>query len=494
VAAVKNILRTSLLFLVLFIFSYQKAYSAKEDKCFSCHSDLGSSPAELFQNDIHHLAGLTCSDCHGGDNKSEDMDEAMNKSKGFIGVPKGNQISEICSRCHSDSSFISKFDKNLHTNQMELLNNSVHGKLSLNGTDRIVQCITCHNAHGIVSVKNPKSPVYPTNIPQTCNKCHGDAKFMRSYNPELPVDQLQKYRTSEHGILNAKGDPKPAQCVSCHGSHGILSTKDVQSPVYVANIPKTCSKCHSNKEYMKSYGIPTDQYDKYLKSAHGIALYQKNDLSAPVCNSCHGNHGAMPPGLTSISKVCGTCHALNAELFSGSPHKKAFDKNNYPECETCHGNHEILPVNDNLLGINKGAICIKCHSPSENINGYKAASLMKSWLDSLALQDTLARSLIFEAEQKGMAVEEAKYELRDIHQAQLQSRTVLHSFNEQKFKEVVDKGFTSSKDVIAEARSAIHEYYFRRVGLGISVLIISFLIVILFLYIKRIEKQSPSKD
>ena len=489
----KTILTTCSIFLFLFISAASNS-NAAEDKCFSCHSDLGSTPAELFKNDIHHLAGLSCADCHGGDNKSEDMDEAMNKSKGFIGVPKGNQISEICSKCHSDSSFMSKYNKNLATNEMTSLKNSVHGQVSLNGTDRIVQCITCHNAHGIVSVKNPKSPVYPTNIPETCNKCHGDVRYMRSYNPEIAVDQYEKYRTSEHGILNAKGDPKPAECVSCHGSHNILSTKDVRSSVYPTNIPKTCANCHSNKEYMKNYGIPTDQYDKYLKSAHGIALLQKNDLSAPVCNSCHGNHAAMPPGITSISAVCGNCHVLNAQLFSASPHKKAFDRLNYPECGTCHGKHEILPVKDNLLGTGPGAVCIKCHSSSDNVNGYKVARQMKSWLDSLAEQDTLANDLVFEAEQKGMEIEEAKFELRNIHQARVETRTVVHSFNEKKFKEVVDKGFVSSKNVIAEARGAIHEYYFRRVGLGVSVLIISFLIIVLFLYIRKIEKQNPIKD
>ena len=475
------------------MYSGIKVYAAA-DNCYSCHSDLGSTPAELFKNDVHHLAGLSCSDCHGGDNKSEDMDEAMSKSKGFIGVPKGNQISEICSRCHSDSLFISKYDKSLSTNQMASLENSVHGKTNLEGTDRIVQCITCHNAHGIVSVKNPASPVYPTNIPQTCNKCHGDVKFMRSYNPEIAVDQYQKYRTSEHGILNAKGDPKPAECVSCHGSHNILSTKDVRSLVYPTNIPKTCAHCHSNKEYMKDYGIPTDQYDKYVNSVHGNALLVKNDLSAPVCNSCHGNHAAMPPGITSISKVCGTCHALNAELFAASPHKKAFDENNYPECETCHGNHGILPVQDNLLGTAEGAVCIKCHSSTDNRKGFIAAAEMKGWLDSLAQQDTLANKLVFEAEQKGMGVEEEKFELRNIHQARVETRTILHSFNKDKFKEVVDKGFASSKNVIAEANGAIDDYYFRRIGLGISVLIISFLIVILFFYIRKLEKQNPLKD
>ncbi len=72
-----------------------------------------------------------------------------------------------------------------------------------------------------------------------------------------------------------------------------------------------------------------------------LHLLEKGDLSSPSCNDCHGNHGAVPPGVESISKVCGTCHVLNMELFEQSPHKKAFDENDYPECESCHGNHLV---------------------------------------------------------------------------------------------------------------------------------------------------------
>ena len=93
-----------------------------------------------------------------------------------------------------------------------------------------------------------------------------------------------------------------------------------------------------------------------------LLCFKKNDIGAPACNSCHGNHAATPPGVESISKVCGTCHALNAELFSSSPHKKAFDQQNLPECETCHGNHEIIIASDKLLGIAPEAVCSKCHT------------------------------------------------------------------------------------------------------------------------------------
>ena len=59
----------------------------------------------------------------------------------------------------------------------------------------------------------------------------------------------------------------------------------------------------------------------YQKSVHYAALTKGNDLSAPTCNDCHGNHGAAPPGVGAIANVCGTCHAVFAQKFATSVHK-----------------------------------------------------------------------------------------------------------------------------------------------------------------------------
>ena len=262
------------------------------DQCLTCHEALDDAPSKLFKHDVHFGKGLSCADCHGGNSKSEDAEEAMSKKKGYIGVPKGDEISKMCAGCHADPEAMRRYGSRLPTNQWENLQASVHGKLSTTGKERILQCTTCHSAHGIVSVKNPASPVSPLHVVKTCTQCHANAAIMRSYNPSMPVDQLDKYRTSVHGIRNAKGDPHTAECASCHGSHDIRSAKDVKSKVYATNIPATCAHCHSDAGLMKSYKIPTDQFEKFSKSVHGIALLQKNDVSAPACNSCHGNHGA----------------------------------------------------------------------------------------------------------------------------------------------------------------------------------------------------------
>lgn len=485
----KKIIFTLMILVSLSAANYSQNNS-KEDQCYTCHDMLGGQPAELFKNDIHHLKGISCAACHGGDSTTDDMDAAMNPQKGYTGVPKGDAISEKCITCHANADKMKSYGSHLPTNQYQNIKSSVHWKLALNGNEHIVQCITCHNAHGIVSVKNPLSPVYPLNVPKTCSKCHSNEVFMRSFNPSLPVDQYQKYKTSQHGMLNVKGDSKVAECASCHGSHDIMPVKDVNSKVYPTNIPATCSKCHSDADYMKGYKIPTDQFMKFSGSVHGKALLEKKDINAPACNSCHGNHGAVPPGVESISKVCGSCHALNAELFSNSPHKKAFDEKNYPECETCHGNHAISEPTISMLGVTEEAVCSKCHKETENKKGYLIAKQMKELLVRLESEEKSAGLLVHEAEQKGMEISEAKFKMKDIRQARLESRTMIHSFNLEKFKEVVDgKGLATAKIVTEEAKASIDDFYFRRYGLVASILVISLLAFSIFIYVKKLEKK-----
>jgi hypothetical protein len=66
---------------------------------------------------------------------------------------------------------------------------------------------------------------------------------------------------------------------------------------------------------------------------------------------------------------------------------------------------------------------------------------------------------------------------------------MVHSFNEAKYKEVVDKGMAAASFVNSEAQSAVDEFYFRRYGLLVSVLLISLLALVLYFYIRRLEAK-----
>lgn len=463
-----------------------------EDKCFACHEAIGDKPSTGYKNDVHFAKGFSCAECHGGDATAEEQDAAMNPRKGFIGVPKKNAIIERCGRCHNDAEKMKKYRYDGPTGQADQLKQSVHGISSVTEGEMLLRCTTCHGAHGIRRVKDPASPVAPAAIVAVCAKCHSDANFMKQYDPALPVDQLQKYRTSVHGQRNAQGDANAATCASCHGSHDIKRAADATSRVNAFNVPAMCGECHSDPDRMKRYNIPVTQYEEFTKSVHGVALLKKHDAGAPSCNKCHGNHGAVPPGVSSISNVCGTCHALNSQLFSGSIHKKVFDERGLPECETCHGKHGIKPPTEEMLSVGGNTLCGKCHSSSLAPKGYRATLRMRMLLDSLRRSDSAANFAIQQAEQKGMEVTDAKFKLRDVRQSRMESRTTVHAFDIGKFEEVINKGLTITTTARDEGRAALDEYYFRRLGLGISTLVITLLVIMIYIYLKRSEKREAA--
>jgi predicted CXXCH cytochrome family protein len=326
-------------------------------------------------------------------------------------------------------------------------------------------------------------------IPTFCARCHSDAAYMHEHNPALPVDQLDKYKTSVHGKqLYQKGDDKVATCVSCHTAHKIGNAAMPHSMTNPANLPSTCGACHSDAAYMAEYGIPTDQEKLYRTSVHGNALYVKKDLSAPVCNDCHGNHGAAPPGTKSLSAVCGTCHAIEADLYSGSPHKAAFEAQGLPMCETCHSNHGIVEPTHALIGLKEGQLCATCHSADENNRAPHEIDSMSAAFASVISAADSARHILQDASDKGMMTTDEEFTLKEVDQTLIHMRSSVHAFEIDSLAPETKEALEKSKAVQTGAAELIDEYYFRRWGLGISSGLITLLALALYLKIRSVDK------
>ncbi len=388
-----------------------------------------------------------------------------------------------CLKCHQDSEDPVTTD----------WKNDVHAKAGIG-------CEMCHggnpNTDDMDEAKSPKSGFKGVpkraDIPEFCGRCHSDAAFMKKYTPLLAVDQLAQYRTSIHGQRIRTGDNKVAQCVSCHGAHGIRKVSDPLSPVYPSNLPKMCAGCHANKEYMAEYKIRTDQYEEYLQSVHGKALLEKGNLrGAPSCSSCHGNHGAMPSGTHMIANVCGGCHRYNADLFLASPMAKPLSTEPLKECVTCHGNHGIRHTSDDLIGNNPNAICMKCHQEGK-IGGPKGATFAAYVSTAITkYKDELARvaGIVHEAEQKGMDTMEANDFLQSAQQSLIQARTELHAFSKPKLEAKFNEGYASLKKADASGLQALREYLTRRMGLAISTLLLTIVVIALALKIRSLSNK-----
>ena len=326
----------------------------------------------------------------------------------------------------------------------------------------------------------------PRQVQSFCGKCHSNAEVMKRYNPALRVDQEAEYVTSIHGRKIAQGDQKPATCISCHGYHGVKAVKDSSAPVFPTHVAETCGRCHGDASYMKSYGIPSNQAQKYVQSVHADALLRKQDLSAPTCNDCHGNHGAAPPGITAVANVCGTCHGRQSELFAQSPHKSAFETLGVSDCVGCHSNHDIQHPSDDTIGTAAQSICVKCHDSGEA--GFLAAEAMHRQLRELDGKITDADLILGRAARAGMEVSRPRFELVSARDGLINARVVVHSAAPEELSKVVAPSVTIAEKAQRAGEDALKEMQFRRKGLGVSLLIIAIAIVSIYLKIRQIEK------
>lgn len=390
---------------------------AAKDSCVECHSGAGGAlqaPAELARSDVHARRGLGCVACHGGDPNSDDPKVAMSAARGFVARPNRLLIPKLCARCHSD------------------------------------------------------------------------ATFMHRFQPQPRVDQYAQYMTSVHGKRVASGDAAAAVCTDCHGVHGIREVKDALSPVHPLRLPETCGRCHADPKHMAKYGIPTDQLAAFRKSVHWEALEKRGDLTAPSCASCHGNHGAAPPGVSSVAAVCGTCHVLMENLFNHSPHKPVFDAMGAAGCVVCHDNHAVLRTSPAMLA-GPDAVCSRCHDATSA--GGLAAARMGAAIQKLSDALNRSRGILDRASQAGMEVSEAVLRTGDAAEALVKARVAVHSFDPEAVEQPVQEGLAITEETYQAGLAAMRERDRRRLGLGVSLIAILMTMAGLWMAIRRLESQ-----
>jgi hypothetical protein len=371
---------------------------------------------------------------------------------------------------------------------IETYSQNVHGQKGLT-------CAACHG--GDASNDDPEKAMSRTagwkgkierkQIPELCASCHADAERMKKYNPGLRVDQFQQYKTSVHGMKWAKGDVKVAVCTDCHGVHDLRAPSDPRSNVHPTNIATTCSHCHADAQYMKPYGIKTDQFANYEQSVHHDAMVVRGDLSAPTCTTCHGNHGATPPGVANVTNVCSNCHVFQAQLFQTSPHKDAFAAMGFPGCVTCHSNHAIKHPTDEMIGTGPNAVCTKCHT--EGDAGFVQARAMHDQLENLQSSLSASEEILGRAERQGMEVSQPLLQQAQAKDALLKARVTVHTFSETELKRDTDAGLVVTRQTHAAGEQALKEWKFRQVGLGLSLVMIALTLVGLGFYIKNLERK-----
>jgi hypothetical protein len=159
----------------------------------------------------------------------------------------------------------------------------------------------------------------------------------------------------------------------------------------------------------------------------------------------------------------------------------------------CHGNHGIRAPSDQMVGFTAPSPCAQCHKRDSSDKDAAAITRIAGLLDSLSVGQSHATASLDRAEQLGMDVADTRYSLKDAHQALVQTRVAIHSFDVKEIEDAARPGIA----VVAEAQkagdAAIHEYHFRRQGLAVSTLIVTLLVILLYLKIRQIDKEAKKQ-
>ena len=448
------------------------------DDCLACHgTGLGGAPKPPSSH-----AGRkndTCRLCHQPAEPAEGQVPVVLPT--MIPHPTTTSGQNSCATCHTNLG--GKLAQSVQD-----WNNSIHSQ-------RGVSCTDCHGgdasaadeatAHSTDAnfVGTPKT----VDIPALCASCHSNVELMRQY--DLPTDQWAKYQQSVHGTALAKGDTNVATCFVCHDGHATKEVTDPSASVYPQNVPALCSGCHSNVELMKPYGIPTNQHELYVKSVHGTALLDKQDLRAPSCATCHGTHGAAPPGFEEVANVCGSCHTATQDYYLKSVHSS--DVAGTPKCVTCHGRYDVEQPSDALFHGDGPRECGSCHSTTspeygavQDISGNIEASAKAIAEAEAAIDEAAGSALIVAPEEAKLA--EAKTNL-------ITARAAQHTLSLDTVKERTDAATAKANEVTADAQKAIADSILRREFMAVGLVIMAMAIFALWLVRRELYKQLPKE-
>lgn len=211
----------------------------RELACTSCHSDFASKKghdAVASSDTWRDVAKLSCKNCH-----KEQYSAMMSGVHTIATQTKGVVKSKTAAEALSELAVAAERSKNT-----DLAGKSLTGR-------KTPLCGDCHDGHTIMSFKDNKEyrAQYRANAIKLCgsSECH--------------PDEAASYMDPYHGAAAHRGSSSAPTCWDCHGTHGILNSKELYSKTNVDNLADTCKTCHLDA---------SGDYVSYAKAIHG---YQK---------------------------------------------------------------------------------------------------------------------------------------------------------------------------------------------------------------------------
>lgn len=179
---------------------------SSEDTCLDCHKDIKFLVQnkklydyyKLWEDSVHDLADVKCTDCHGGNPEKEDKD-AAHKEK-FLTFKNGDKtafkhIPLVCGKCHKEvlKNFIaSKHYKELRSKGSGPNCVTCHGSMNTGiyeAHNIATGCEACHNEE---TKTNPEVGAQAKTILKHINFIRSYKKFVTIYYSETEPDLIKK--------------------------------------------------------------------------------------------------------------------------------------------------------------------------------------------------------------------------------------------------------------------------------------------------------------
>lgn len=136
--------------------------------CGRCHP----KEAKAYEESVHGTAlargvtaSPTCTDCHG-----EHLIRGPNDPESPVSV---SSVTKTCSHCHEAEGIRETYG--LPSGRLSTYEDSYHGLAARGGSPVAANCASCHGYHEILPSSDPRSRIYPANLPKTCGSCHPGA-------------------------------------------------------------------------------------------------------------------------------------------------------------------------------------------------------------------------------------------------------------------------------------------------------------------------------
>ena len=335
--------------------------------CVDCHQPHKARRVFYDQG----MADADCLTCH-EKKELKSSEDGRSLFVNYSEIKNSKHTNITCSQCHSGvkPSHTRPCDElttlvdcsSCHTAVQEDYQISVHGILASKNDPNAPTCKECHSNHNILGKLNPKSPIFPINIPNLCGNCHKEGKKAAVRYTGTEKEIIQNYTESIHGKgLLKSGLTVTATCTDCHTAHRELPHIDPSSSINPTNIPATCGNCH--------HGIQ-EQFEKSIHST----LVSKSGKKLPTCENCHSAHQIIRADSEGFKQTimiqCGNCHEEIAKTYFETYHGKVsqLGYTKTAKCYDCHGAHDILPIENPISHLHRKNVvvtCQKCH-PSAN--------------------------------------------------------------------------------------------------------------------------------